>query len=333
MIRSTAFVLLLAAFGFSGCRGEDSRPRVAFITNCVADFWRIGEAGARAAGEEFGVGVDVRMPPGGNPVEQKQFVEDVLTRGVVGIAISPIDPANQKELIDAAAARVPLITHDSDAPDTARLCYVGIDNYVAGRMAADLVREALPDGGELMLFIGNLAQDNSRGRRQGLIDGLLGREREAGRFDPPDGVLEGNGYRIIGTMTDNTDPTRAKANAEDALNAHPELDCMVGLFAYNGPMCIEAMQQSGKLGAVKIVAFDEDPATLIGVREGHVVGTIVQDPYRYGYESVRLLAALAEGNTSVLPADGYLEIPARRIDASNVEGFEADLKKKLGGAR
>ncbi|MEY2981216.1 MAG: D-ribose-binding periplasmic protein precursor, partial [Planctomycetota bacterium] len=158
-------VLLVLAVSFAAC-GERSadQPRVAFITNCVADFWRIGEAGARAAGAEFGVDVDVRMPPNNDPFEQKQMVEDVLTRGAVGIAISPIDPANQLELLDAAASRVPLVTHDSDAPGSGRRCYVGMDNYEAGRMAAELVRQALPGGGVVALFVGNLAQDNARGR-------------------------------------------------------------------------------------------------------------------------------------------------------------------------
>ena len=79
------FALLASVLFFSACgESREGQPRVAFITNCVADFWRIGEAGARAAGAEFGVEVDVRMPPNNDPFEQKQMVEDVLTRGAVG---------------------------------------------------------------------------------------------------------------------------------------------------------------------------------------------------------------------------------------------------------
>ncbi|MDA0932426.1 MAG: sugar-binding protein [Planctomycetota bacterium] len=326
--------LLVSALFLTSCGdSRQGQPRVAFITNCVADFWRIGEAGARAAGAEFGVEVDVRMPPNNDPFEQKQMVEDVLTRGAVGIAISPIDPANQLELLDAAAARVPLVTHDSDAPDSGRRCYVGMDNYEAGRMAAELVRQALPDGGTVALFVGNLAQDNARGRRQGVIDGLLGRERDRARFDAPDAELEGQGFRILGTLTDNADAPRAKSNAEDVLSRVPDLDAMVGLFAYNGPMCLEALRQVGKLGAVKVIAFDEDAATLRGIRDGHIVGTIVQDPFRYGYESVRIAAALAAGDNTVLPPSGFVDVPARRVDARNVDAFEADLRERLGGGR
>ena len=53
--------------------------------------------------------------------------------------------------------------------------YVGMDNYRAGRMAGALVKEALPEGGNVVIFIGRLEQDNSKRRRQGTIDEILDR--------------------------------------------------------------------------------------------------------------------------------------------------------------
>jgi ribose transport system substrate-binding protein len=66
-----------------------------------------------------------------------------------------------------------------------------MDNYTAGRMCGELVREALPKGGKVMLFIGRLEQDNARLRRQGVIDALLGRPHDPKNFDPPGKVLQG----------------------------------------------------------------------------------------------------------------------------------------------
>ena len=68
---------------------------------------------------------------------------------------------------------------------------------------------------------------------------------------------------------------------------------MVGLFAYNPPLCLEAVKEAGKVGKIKIVAFDEDDTTLQGIVDGEIFGTVVQNPYMYGYDSVRILAALA----------------------------------------
>jgi ribose transport system substrate-binding protein len=119
------------------------------------------------------------------------MIEDLISRGVQGIAVSPIDAKNQVALLNQAAEKTRLITHDSDAPDANRLVYIGMDNYLAGRMCGELVREALPQGGKVMLFIGRLEQDNARLRRQGVIDAVLGREPDSTRYDPPDTVLEG----------------------------------------------------------------------------------------------------------------------------------------------
>src|SRR5207249_2766580 len=93
-------------------------------------------------------------------------------RGVSGIAISPISAANQVGLLNDAAAKTNVITHDSDAPASKRLCFVGTDNYKAGRAAGKLVKEALPEGGKIMIFVGRLEQLNAAQRQLGVIDEL-----------------------------------------------------------------------------------------------------------------------------------------------------------------
>src|SRR5690606_11941633 len=159
---------------------------------------------------DFDVDVVFRMPEN-NLSEQKQVLEDLLNRGVDGIAVSVIDPINQNGLLQRIAARVPLVTHDSDAPDSDRKCFIGVDNYAAGRMAGELAKRTLPDGGKLALFIGNLSQDNARLRRQGFLDVVLGRERRTplAEMDPTGAVLEGGGFTVVGTYTDDGDVTKA----------------------------------------------------------------------------------------------------------------------------
>jgi ribose transport system substrate-binding protein len=322
---------LFLAVGCGEPGGSSGKPRYAFVTNGVADFWTIAEAGARQAAGDLGVDVGIFMP--GSLSDQKQILEDAVTRGFAGIAVSPIDPSNQTEMINRAAAAAKLVTHDSDAPDSDRLAYIGMDNYTAGRLCGQLVKEALPEGGEIMILIGRMEQDNSRKRRQGVIDELLGRSEDPSRFDPPSDVLEGGGYRILGTLTDAFDLAKAKANAEDTLSRHPGIDAMVGLFAYNPPAILQALEQAGKLGAVKVIGFDEDEQTLAGIAAGTVHGTVVQNPYEYGYQSVKVLHALAAGENPGLPEDGFLQIPGRQIRLDGVEAFRSDLMSKLGSGK
>jgi ribose transport system substrate-binding protein len=327
----------------AGCKGETSpppapqaaagtsrsasRPTVAYVTNGIASFWTIAEVGAKTAGKDFDAEVLVRMPPSGEP-DQRRMIEELLALGVDGMAVSPIDAENQVGLLNQAAERTTLITHDSDAPKSKRLAYIGMNNYTAGRMCGQLVKEAMPEGGTVMIFVGRLEQDNARLRRQGVIDELLDRSEDDTRFDPPGQALKGEKYTILDTRTDNFDFGAAKALPEDAIARYPDLGCMVGLFAYNPPYILEALRGAGKLGKIRVVAFDEADETLAAIQAGHCYGTVVQNPYMYGYKSVEVLAKLARGDKDALPAGGYMEIPARKITKENVDEFWADLKEK-----
>ena len=303
-------------------------PHVAFVSNGVADFWTIAKAGAIAAGKDLGCEVTVEFP-GGGLSDQKRMLEDLVIKGIDGVSVSPIDPTNQVEILDLVASKSLLITNDSDAPKSPRLCYIGMDNYDAGLMCGKLAREGLPNGGEVAIFIGRLEQDNAKRRRQGFIDGLLGRTPDPSRYDDPTKPFTENGYTIVGTWTDSFDRAKAKANIEDVLIKHPKLALMTGLFEYNSTLGVEVLKQTGKAGKVLLAGFDEGADVIAGIREGIVLGTVVQDPYGYGYESVKMLRALARGDASVLPASGMMAIPARVIRKDNVDEFWKDLKAKL----
>jgi ribose transport system substrate-binding protein len=169
---------------------KEGKPRFAFVSNGVASFWTICSVGVHKAGSDLGVNTDMLMPVEGIS-DQKRMIEDLVTKKIDGIAVSPIKPADQTELLNGAALKTRLVTADSDAPESNRLVYIGMDNYLAGRMCGKLVKEAMPNGGKIMIFIGRIDQDNAKLRRQGMIDELLGRSEDRTRFDPIDEVLKG----------------------------------------------------------------------------------------------------------------------------------------------
>lgn len=328
-------LIVIAVFGLvgltlSGCDRDKSaksgKPKVAYITNGVAPFWDIAIKGAKDAAKELDVELSVVSPTGA--ADQQQKLEDILVRGVDGIAISPVDADNQTPAINTAAAKTRVITHDSDAPKSNRLMYIGMDNYDAGRMAGELVKEALPNGGKVAIFVGRLGQDNANLRRQGLIDELMDRPKGQRGNDGPSAKLEGK-YTIVATYLDQFEMKKAKDNAEDAMVKHRDLAAMVGLFSYNPPACIQALKGGNKKpGEIVLIGFDEQDDTLQAVKDGFCQGTLVQNPYMYGHESVRVLAALAKGDNSVIPASKYKDFPARKIKKNNVDEFWADLKLK-----
>ena len=207
-----------------------------------------------------------------------------------------------------------------------------MDNYQAGRMCGQLVKQAIPDGGNVIIFVGRLGQDNARLRRQGTIDELLDRSVDATRYDAPGTELKGAKYTILDTRTDEFDFAKAKALAQDAMTKYPDLHCMVGLFAYNPTKCLEAVREAGKAKQIKIVGFDEEADTLQGILDGDVFGTVVQNPYLYGYDSIRILRALHQGE-KIIPESKFFDIPARQITRENVQAFWDDLKTKIGAAK
>jgi len=321
--------IALGALAFSSCgKKDDEKKSYALVSTGVASFWDICKKGGEDAGKELGVEVEMLMPSSGD--DQKSKLEDLLAKGVDGIAAAVIDPVNQAGLFDEVAKNSILITMDTDAPSTKREVYVGMDNYDAGWMCGELVKEAIPDGGEVVLFIGRLEQDNAKRRRQGVIDCLLGREKDASRFDPPGEAQSGGGYTVLATLTDQFDRAKGKANVEDMLTKHEGVDAMVGLFAYNPPLILEALKQAGRIGEVKVIGFDEDDVTLQAIKDGTVHGTVVQDPYEYGNRSIKVLHALSKGDKSVIPENKFIDIPARQIRKDNVESFWSDLNSKLG---
>lgn len=324
-------ILLSISFFIPGCSQDkgNGKKTFAFVTNGVDPFWILAQRGVEKAGEDLDVNVEVRMPSQG-VADQKRMVQELLAQNINGIAISPIDPVNQDELLQEIASHSILVTQDSDAPDSPRECYIGMDNYTAGRMCGKLVKEALPDGGEVMLFVGRLGQANARLRRQGVIDELMDRTDDNTRYDAPDKPITNEKYTILDTRTDDFDHPQAKANAQDAIAKYPNLKCMVGLFAYNPPLCLEAIRDADKLNEIKVVSFDEDPVSLQGIIDGTVVGTVVQNPYQYGYESVRVLNGLANGDKSVVPENKIIHIPARTIRKDNVKEYWAELKALIG---
>ncbi|MCR9245389.1 MAG: sugar-binding protein [bacterium] len=343
---AVAFALLLmlvvlvacggnAGGGSGGAGAGGGKLRLAFVVNMPAEFWTIAEHGVNAAAAEVDVDVSFHVPAGGLVEQQKRILEDLVVKGVDGIAVSPRDAENMTGLLDKLVQHTLLITHDSDAPQSKRLAYVGMANYDAGRMCGKLVKSALPDGGKIVILVGTLDQDNAKGRRQGVIDELFGRSYDPTRFDAQGAKLAGGGYEVLTTYTTESQPQKCKANTQDALVRWPDIGCFVGLFEYEPPAILEAVRSAKRLGEVKIVGFDENDATLQGILDGHIVGTVVQNPYEYGRQSIKLLAKLAsesdpEKRAALLPEGGFLDIPARSITAANVDEFWADLKQKTG---
>lgn len=310
-------LVILTALFFGGCRSQNSSSqskRVAFVTNNASDYWTIARKGCEKADAELAnVSVEFKIPADGTAAEQKRILADLLANGVAGIAISPVDPANQVQLINDTAKQALVITQDSDAPTSDRKLYIGTDNRAAGRQAGELIKEALPAGGKIMLFVGKIDAQNAQERYQGIKD-----------------ALQGSKIEIVDVRTDDTDPIRAKSNVADALVKNSDLACLVGLWSYNGPAIYNAVKDAGRVGQIKIVCFDEDDQTLNGIKEGGIYATVVQQPYEFGYRAIQLMAKILNGDSSDIPPGKQIFVPTLNIKRDNVDEFITRINQLRG---
>ncbi len=306
---ATVLLALGATTGFA-----QEKKKLAFIVNASSDFWKLAEAGVKKAqGELPNYELQFRYPAQGTAALQNALMDDLVAAGTKAIMISSVDPKTSIDAFNKIAKQVPLFTTDSDAPASDRIAYLGSSNMLAGVQAGEMMVKVLPKGGKCMGFVGFLGADNAKERIAGF--------RKA---------VEGKGIELVDVRGDDVDFAKARSNVDDVLVAKPEITCMVGFYSYNPPKIYEALKAAGKLGKITVVAFDEDPITLGAVREGSFAGTVVQQPYEWGYQGMKLMAAYLEGDKSKIPADKLMIVPTKSLDKSNVDEFETNLKAILG---
>lgn len=324
MQRFTLFALacsLAITFALSAACSSPTPPKtkktLVFITNTGSDFWKIAQKGCEKADAELAdVDVVFKTTFGGTVKEQERFIsESQVKDDADAIAISPIDPVGMRDLLDKVAKKALLVTQDSDAPNTARALYIGADNRAAGRQAGEMIKKALPKGGKIMVFVGKRAE-NAQERLAGLREAVA------------DSKIE-----IIDLMLDENDFMRAEENAETALNKYPDLAGMIGLWSYNGPAILRALKSASKVGQVKVVCFDDEPDTLKGIKEGSIYGTITQQPFEYGYQSVQLMSKILKGDKSVIPPDKKVLIPTIVVQSDNLDEYKKTHEQILGGGK
>lgn len=312
---TTGLAVALAATTAFAASAEDKKS-MAFVVNGASDFWKLAEAGVAAAQAEMpDYEMSLRYPAQATAALQNALMDDLVAAGTDAIMISSVDPKTSTDAFNRVAAQIPLFTTDSDAPQSNRIAYIGSSNTDAGVQAGELAVKAMPDGGKCMGFVGLPGADNARERIEGF--------RKA---------VEGSKVELVDVRGDDIDFARARSNVDDVLAANPDITCMVGFYSYNPPKIYEALQAAGKIGAITVVAFDEDPITLGAVKSGEFAGTVVQQPYEWGYQGMKLMAAYLGGDKSMIPENKLIIVPTKVIDKDNVDAFEADLKAKIASA-
>jgi ribose transport system substrate-binding protein len=230
-----------------------------------------------------------------------QIVQDLITSGAAGIAISPSNAPAMANMLRAANPPMPIMTVDADllpADADLRATYFGTNNYDMGVGMAQELMTLKPEGGTVCLQLGNVAAANINERAAGFrdtISGSKGIERLAG---------EGGWTEIEGCPTyTNDDIPTANQQMADVFTANPDLDAfiLVGGWAQFGPQAYaqNTDQVMSRLQSkdLVIIAGDTLPPQVQAFQEGRSHFQIGQRPYQMGNEAPDILITLIEGGT------------------------------------
>jgi ribose transport system substrate-binding protein len=288
--------VVAAAIYFQYARpAQPKHLRLALVTWTQDPFWQPLLRGAKDYAEKSNVDLTIVQA---NPSvdEQTQDIKQLLAGGVDGIAVSPNDASAQRDILDEAANKIPIVTFDTDAPQSRRRRFVSIDNYAAGRICASELIDAMPQGGAVLISVGSVTMQHGRDRRQGVIDELLQRGFDRDHAaDPIDAPLKGPKFSVVYTATDGGVPEKAVDAIAAGLRAHPEVKGIIGLFSYSAPAALKAIKQVGRTDPITIVGFDASDETQAALEAGTIHSSILQDSYRCGYETMEVLANEARG--------------------------------------
>lgn len=304
------------------------KPRIALVTADEDEYWDAVIEGAQIAADRRKIDLTVRRATG-DTAEQTRMIQELIDQGYAAVAVSPVDSEKQAGDLRRFAGQIHLITLDSDSPLSNRLCFVGTDNYTAGRKAGELIKQAIPEGGRVAIAVGSIRKANGRDRRQGVIDELLDRSFDAQRApDAIDAELVGAKYTIAGTFVDDINPEQAAEILGGALREDPEIDAIVGLYGYSTPAALTALERAGRLGSIPVVGFDYNERTLEGIEKGQVFGTIVQDQFHYGLRSIDILATVADAGADYAPLSQEIHYPTVQVTKGNLQQFRTDFLEK-----
>jgi ribose transport system substrate-binding protein len=308
-------------FALTGCaRHSNSEHYYLIATNVNLPYWRTSFQGFKQAGDQYGVTTDLRGPSGFDPAAEVEEFRHSVALKPAGILVSVADAKLMAPEIDNAVnAGIPVITIDSDAPESQRLYFIGTNNLVAGRLGGQKVASLLNGKGNIVFFT-MPNQPNLEERLKGYKDALAAYPeiKVAEVFD-----MKGDS----GTAMDHTQELLGRTSTA-------KIDGFVCLEASAGKDVAEAFNRNNASDRV-LVAMDVDDATLQLVKKGTINATISQKPFTMAYVGLKALDDLhhyplkplvADYSTDALaPVPAFIDTGVSLVDKSNVDKFLSGL--------
>jgi len=306
---------LMAGFAFAQ---QDTYIEIA--PHVGIQYWQVHKAGLEAAAKVLKVKVVFTGVMGDSIQDQVTMMDSYIAKKPAGILIGPLNAEALTPSINRAiAAGIPVITVDTDAPESNRLSYLGTDGYGAGKMAADIMAKLLNKQGDV--GISNLVGfDTCEQRAAGFRDQIKAKYPN---------------MKVVAEVDDKADEENATKVNTQMLIANPTIKGLFGDNAVSATGMGAAVKNLNLVGKVKIVGFDPMPATLQMIANGVVDVTMVQRTFDMSFYGLQFLynynhgdLALVKGwdvkaqqklGVNTLP--GYVDTGIMAVDKTTYKGF------------
>ncbi len=283
-----------AADAKSGAAKSGSAKRIIMLINGDVPFWDTMFAGMKDAQRDLKLGdagykVEMDKNDGSTRGQLDKLVQYGNQTDIAAVAISPLD-AKSTQLANALRnlrkQGVAVLTIDSDMDrETARdsrFAYMGTDNVAGGRELGKAALGLRPQGAKYAAFVGIPSAANAEERMRG--------------FDE----VAGEKIKRVDYLSDDTDRSKLLKNVRDALDQHPEIDMLVGIWSYNADGIAKTVRQRGIRDKVAVVCFDAEEPAIADMQDGLIDVLVVQNPYEMGYDGVRLMKAILEKDNAAI---------------------------------
>jgi len=262
--------LAVAACLFNvGCQRHSTSEQYYLIAaNIGLPYWKTADAGLQAAAAQYGVKAEMRGPNSLDAKAEADELDAMIARHPAGILVSAADPKLiQPEIDKALAAGIPVITIDSDSPESQRLYFVGTNNLQAGRLGGQRLVQKLSGKGNVVFFTIS-GQLNAEERLKGYKDVLA---------DHP-------GIKIVDVFDMHGDSGTAmdKAAAYIAKKGPETINAFICLEASAGKDVAEALKRNNTKDKL-LIAMDTDQDTLDLIKDGTIDSTIAQKPFTMAF--------------------------------------------------
>ncbi|CDX49086.1 Periplasmic binding protein/LacI transcriptional regulator [Mesorhizobium plurifarium] len=248
------------------------------VSNEFAPFMK---AGVQRAATSDKVNAQFIGPVGADADGQISEIETLMGK-MDGLAISSVSTDALAPLIDKViAAGIPVVTFNTDNPESKRLAFAGQDLVQSGREAGKLMAKVLGGKGKVMITTIDAAAQWSLDREKGA--------REALKAEP--------GIEVASTLNTGTDPQKIYSAIENAMLANPSITGVLSLECCSTPAAGTWVERNKAADKVKVVGFDLLDQTVQLVQSGDVQATIDQAPEKQGFVAVDLLVQFLKGQT------------------------------------